>query len=172
MKTVSWQTPLSSEALSPLLQSETLPLAEPTPEAWGYYLEIGRGMGYFSWFPDRNHMLRHLAHVEILHLPTLMPERSHYEALVDQLVALLKTYVQALDRQEGQDAHAGPALVAAYQACVPDLNLCWVGQSMHLREAQEPFALDLQQAFAKAEGVPVAQANSAQWLAFLADYGI
>ena len=169
MKTVSWQTPLSSEALSPLLQSETLPLAEPTSEAWGYYLDIGRGMGYFSWFPDRDHMLRHLAHVEILHLPTLMPERSHYEALVDQLVTLLRVYVNALD---AQDAQAGTALVEAYRACVPELQLRWVGQSMDLRASNADFAQELQAAFLGAEGFPAHQARPDQWLAFLADYGI
>lgn len=169
MKTVSWQTQLSSEALSPLLQSEALPLAEPTPEAWGYYLDIGRGMGYFSWFPDRSHMLRHLAHVEILHLPTLMPERAHYEALVDQLVALLTTYVQALD---AEDAQAGAALVEAYQACVPELNLRWVGNSMGLQTASDAFSLGLQQAFLAAEGKPAVEAKPEQWLAFLEGYGI
>jgi hypothetical protein len=169
MKTVSWQTPLSSEALSPLLQSEVLPLAEPTPEAWGYYLEIGRGMGYFSWFPDRTHMLRHLGHVEVLHLPTLMPEREHYEALVDQLVALLSTYVQAL---ASHDPQAGTALVEAYGRAIPDLNLRWVGQSMELREAKDAFAIALQQDFLTAEGKGVAEASPEQWLTFLAHYGI
>lgn len=169
MKTVAWQPPLSSEELSPLLQSDALPLADPTAEAWGYYLDIGRGMGYFSWFPDRSHMLRHLAHVEILHLPTLMPEREDYEALVDQLVELLKTYVKAFD---GQDPQAGASLVKAYQACVPDLNLRWLGQSMHLREAEDDFAQTLQGAFVVAEGQSTGAATPQQWLSFLADYGI
>lgn len=169
MKIVSWQTPLSSEALSPLLQSETLPLADPTAESWGYYLEIGRGMGYFSWFPDRSHMLRHLAHVEILHLPTLMPEREHYEALVDQLVDFLEIYVKALDEK---DAQASVSLVKHYQACVPELNLRWVGQSMHLRESECDFSQALQQAFLAAEGKPSEAAEPQVWLSFLTDYGI
>ena len=169
MKIVSWQTPLSSEALSPLLHSDALPLAAPTAEAWGYYLDIGRDMGYFSWFPDRSHMLRHLAHVEILHLPTLMPDRAHYEALVEQLVALLSTYVQGLG---AQDDHAGILLVEAYHACVPDLNLRWVGQSMDLGKASDAFSLTLQQAFLAAEGQAASEATPEQWLAFLADYGI
>ena len=169
MNTVSWQTPLSSEELSPLLQSDTLPLAEPWPSSWGYYLDIGQGMGYFSWFPDRDHMLRHLGHVEVLHLPSLMPERADYEALVDKLLPLLHNYVENV--QAGDDT-AGEQLVAAYEKTVPELKLRWVGSLTQLQAEASPFAVALREAFESSEGQTAAEAQSEDWLSFLADYGI
>lgn len=169
MNTVSWQTPLSSQELSPLLQSDDLPLAAPTANAWGYYIDIGQGMGYFSWFPEQSHMLRHLGHVEVLHLPSLMPERADYEALVDQLIPILKNYAQTCDAAPTEAAHT---LVHQYQHVLPDLKLRWVGPLTALSTEQSPFAQEVRQAFHTQTGETVSQAEEALWWSFLADYGM
>lgn len=169
MNTVTWQTPLSSQALSPLLQSDDLPMAAPGTGSWGYYLELGQDMGYFSWFPDQSQMLRHLGHVEILHLPTLLPERADYEALVARLIPLLQDYV---NQWESDSTEAGARLLQRYQAVVPQLKLSWVGPVSALRSEESPFAQKLRQAFQAQHAQDATQASETVWESFLADYGL
>ena len=169
MNTVSWQTPLSSQELSPLLQSDDLPLAAPIANAWGYYLEIGQGMGYFSWFPEQTQMLRHLGHVEVLHLPSLLPERADYEALVAQLIPLLKNYVQTCDTAPTEAAYT---LVNQYTHVVPALKLAWVGPLSALSTEQSPFAQKVRAAFEAQTGQSAPQTEADLWWSFLAEYGL
>ena len=112
-------------------------------------------MGTFSWFPDQETLLRYLAHVEVLHLPTRLPERSDYDALVQQMIAIL----------EGYERHQNsPETVAAIQELLPDLGLRWLGQAASLRTDSGDFARQVQRDFAATADTP--------WLAFLSDYGI
>ncbi len=161
-ETSPWQRRLSSAELSPLLNGDTYPQAEPTEDAHGYYLEIGRGMGYFSWFPTRELMLRHLAHVEVLHLPARMPERADYEAMVDQLVPILEDFEQHQNVTQ---------TVQAYHQVVPEIQLQWLGSVKTLKNDVTDFGKQVQSAFS--ENTSKSTSKSTQsWLDFLGEYGI
>ena len=77
-----------------------------------------------------------------------------------------------VENVQAGDYTAGEQLVAAYEKTVPELKLRWVGSLNQLQAEASPFAVALREAFESSEGQTAAEAQSEDWLSFLADYGI
>lgn len=156
-----WQTQLSLPELQALLDGETgAPETRPQPGDWGYYLNLGPELGYFSWFPDAGRMLGYLVRVEILHAPTSLPERADYDALVDRLRQVALAYAADGD---------GEAACTAFNACFPDFKLAWLGNFTQLKAGATPFSRALLKAFAALGAGPP---DTEAFADFVENYGL
>lgn len=153
-----WQTPMSLGSLQTQLDEGSALATRARPGDWGYYLGIGRGLGYFSWFPNRASMLRYLVQVEILHAPTSLPDREHYDALVAELQAIAAAYT------EDQDAEAA---CAAFNRRFPDFRLEWLGSFDALGQEASAFARALISAYGQDPA-----SDPEAFAAYLEDYGL
>ncbi|MEZ0373050.1 MAG: hypothetical protein ACAI44_28425 [Candidatus Sericytochromatia bacterium] len=159
----TWQQTLPLEQLQALLDGETSEVrTRPQPGDWGYYLNLGPELGYFSWFASQSEMLRYLVHVEILHAPTSLDDRATYEAIVARLQPTAATYADHGD---------SPAACAAFNSCFPDFRLEWLGSYAQLLAGDDAFAARLLAAYAESidPNAPVYDLEQAKQHALPAD---
>ncbi|MEZ0374817.1 MAG: hypothetical protein ACAI44_37365 [Candidatus Sericytochromatia bacterium] len=159
----TWQQSLPLEQLQALLDGETSEVrTRPHPGDWGYYLNLGEELGYFSWFVSQAEMLRYLVHVEILHAPTSLEDRAAYEAFVARLQPAAAAF--ALDGD-------CDAACEAFNACFPDFRLEWLGSYAHLLTGKEPFSACLLALYA-ASIYPALPADADALASFVENYGL
>lgn len=157
-----WQQVFEIDQLQAQLDGEAQDLQSRAQSGdWGYFLSF-KDLGYFSWFKSPQQMLRYLVQVEILHAPTSLPDREHYQQWLARLQPIASQYLA------DQDA---PRALQAFNQVFPDFELRWIGTFEELLSAAEPFASELRLAFQQSSE-PIPETQLSAFSDFLESYGL
>lgn len=158
MDTLNWRQDLPAQQLQSLLDGETdAPSTRPFTQAWGYFLRLDAGLGYFSWFPNQERMLAYLVLVEMLHAPESLPDRAAYLALTARLREVAQNFLNDGDAQRAQ---------TGFNQVFPDFQLHWLGTFAELQAGSDPFSCELIRAYGREP------ADDPDFAAFCEHYGL